>query len=67
VTSRRVKVHCVCEWPKRPKPPALPGFLCNGTGIQHCNGCGGDQCICVCGGERECPGCDACDATARDE
>jgi hypothetical protein len=35
---------------------------CNGVGLVHCQGCGGDQCICVCGGERECEGCDACAA-----
>jgi hypothetical protein len=34
---------------------------CAGTGILECSPpCGGDQCICLCGGERECPGCDLC-------
>lgn len=25
-----------------------------------CSGCGGDLCVCVCGGERECAGCEMC-------
>lgn len=35
---------------------------CAGTGVAHCSPpCGGDLCVCVCGGEAECDGCDACD------
>ena len=34
---------------------------CDGTGIRRCRGCGGDECVCQCGGERECLGCDECD------
>lgn len=39
---------CMCEW------------RCNGMGTLQCDGCGGDQCVCVCGGEDggDCPGCD---------
>jgi hypothetical protein len=36
---------------------------CSGLGTIYCDPpCGGDQCICLCGGERECPGCDSCGA-----
>lgn len=41
---------CMCEW------------RCNGMGGLVCDGCGGDQCVCVCGGEDggDCDGdCDA--------
>lgn len=35
---------------------------CSGTGVVHCSPpCGGDLCICVCGGEGPCDGCDACE------
>lgn len=47
---------CMCEWRG-----------CSGTGLEHCAGCGGDQCVCQCGGERECPGCDLCDPFDADE
>lgn len=34
---------------------------CSGTGVIHCSPpCGGDLCICVCGGETDCGGCAAC-------
>lgn len=34
---------------------------CGGTGYAHCSPpCGGEQCICVCGGEGPCPGCEEC-------
>ena len=33
---------------------------CSGVGILYCLGCGGDQCICRCGGERDCGGCVNC-------
>ena len=36
---------------------------CSGTGILHCLGCGGDLCVCRCGGESECYGCDMCEPT----
>lgn len=55
----RYRNRCVCDWPK-----ARDAVKCNGTGVQHCAGCGGDQCVCVCGGERECPGCAACEIAA---
>lgn len=37
---------CDCEW------------RCNGMGTLTCDGCGGDQCVCYCGGEYggDCPG-----------
>jgi hypothetical protein len=42
---------CVCEYPAS----------CGGLGVVSCDGCGGDQCVCRCGGELgECPGCDDC-------
>lgn len=34
---------------------------CGGLGTLHCTGCGGDLCICTCGGETECDGCDECE------
>lgn len=45
-------VRCICEWESG----------CAGTGVIHCMGCGGDQCICAVhhGGEETCPGCEAC-------
>ena len=40
---------------------------CSGTGVAHCSPpCGGDQCICACGGEATCYGCDACDGDGHD-
>jgi hypothetical protein len=42
---------CLCEWPES----------CGGLGVVQCEGCGGDQCICECGGECECFGCEDCD------
>lgn len=44
-------VDCMCIWPDE----------CGGTGILYCKGCGGDQCICKCCGERECGGCFWCE------
>lgn len=41
---------CMCEWPDG----------CGGLGTLICDGCGGDTCVCQCGGEMECPGCDEC-------
>lgn len=41
---------CMCVWESG----------CNGLGMVQCRGCGGDLCICLCGGERDCDGCDAC-------
>lgn len=37
---------------------------CNGAGTIYCVGCGGDLCICMCGGERPCEGCDWCTGDA---
>jgi hypothetical protein len=42
---------CICEFPSR----------CGGLGMLYCDGCGGDQCICICGGESECFGCPDCE------
>jgi hypothetical protein len=41
---------CMCEWPPD----------CGGLGVLQCDGCGGDLCVCVCGGECECYGCALC-------
>ena len=41
---------CGCEWE----------LGCGDTGYLHCEGCGGDACICACGGELECDGCAEC-------
>lgn len=43
--------ECCCEFPE----------VCNGGGVLHCDGCGGDFCICTCGGDAECLGCGNCD------
>lgn len=42
--------ECICEWPAD----------CGGSGGLNCQGCGGDLCVCVCGGESECFGCEMC-------
>lgn len=42
---------CLCTFPTD----------CAGTGLLICEGCGGDQCVCRCGGERPCQGCDWCE------
>ena len=43
-------MSCMCIW------------RCDGMGNAYCSGCGGDLCICVCGGEfRNCE-CDVCTA-----
>jgi hypothetical protein len=41
---------CMCEFDNE----------CNGLGTLQCRGCGGDACICICGGETECDGCQWC-------
>lgn len=41
---------CDCEFPDS----------CGGTHLLVCEGCGGDTCVCDCGGEQVCPGCDDC-------
>ena len=41
---------CMCEFPE----------TCGGLGALICDGCGGDLCVCICGGEIECPGCAEC-------
>lgn len=43
--------RCICEWPDS----------CGGTGEMECEGCGGDQCVCHCGGVYPCFGCPACE------
>lgn len=42
---------CTCDFQDR----------CGGLGVLFCDGCGGDLCICSCGGECDCYGCDDCD------
>ncbi len=51
----RKVVRCMCEWPDS----------CGGTGMLHCEGCGGDLCICKCSGEKPCPGCEECEFDER--
>ena len=41
---------CICEWP----------LDCDGSGTLECDHCGGDFCICLCGGEATCNGCQNC-------
>lgn len=45
-----MREQCICEWPDG----------CGGNGVLNCEGCGGDLCVCTCGGEAECFGCDEC-------
>lgn len=42
---------CMCDWPEG----------CAGLGTLYCSGCGGDLCVCVCGGGLECDGCEDCE------
>ena len=44
-------MSCMCEWPDG----------CGGIGTLYCEGCGGDQCVCRCGGEIPCDGCEECE------
>lgn len=41
---------CICDFPRD----------CAGLGMLLCEGCGGDMCVCPCGGDMDCPGCEAC-------
>lgn len=44
-------MSCICDWPDD----------CGGMRMLYCEGCGGgDTCVCLCGGESECYGCDQC-------
>lgn len=41
---------------------------CSGTGVLHCSPpCGGDLCVCICGGEEECDGCMYCTSSLDDD
>lgn len=42
--------NCICEWRGG----------CSGVGMLECTGCGGDLCVCLCGGEQDCDGCEDC-------
>ena len=42
---------CCCEFPD----------TCGGFGAVFCDGCGGDLCVCPCGGSRDCE-CEMCRA-----
>lgn len=42
---------CICDFQR----------TCCGTGMLLCDTCGGDFCVCPCGGQRECPGCPDCE------
>lgn len=44
-------MDCICDFPD----------TCSGSGFVSCGGCGGDLCICLCGGHSECYGCGMCD------
>lgn len=44
--------ECECDWPGG----------CGGLGVISCEGCGGDFCVCLCGGGSECFGCEDCNA-----
>lgn len=44
------QLSCVCEY----------RLNCGGLGLLDCLGCGGDLCVCRCGGEMECHGCEDC-------
>jgi len=48
---------CMCEWPDG----------CAGLGVLQCRGCGGDLCVCTCGGEIECDGCEDCSDGQRED
>ena len=48
------KNGCLCDFPPD----------CGGGGVRYCGGCGGDQCVCRCGGEVTCDifgSCEFCD------
>jgi hypothetical protein len=45
------RMKCICDWPDS----------CGGSGMLFCDGCGGDLCVCTCGGEMECLGCADCE------
>lgn len=49
-------LDCICEWPDG----------CAGLGVLYCDGCGGDLCVCGCGGESQCFGCDECEGIDSD-
>jgi hypothetical protein len=45
--------RCICDF----------GDDCDGSGVRHCEGCGGDFCVChAChgNGEVDCAGCEYC-------
>lgn len=48
---------CICEWPD----------TCGGLGSLSCDGCGGDNCVCICGGEMPCFGCEDCEGKSPDD
>ena len=48
---------CVCDFPD----------TCGGMGTLTCEGCGGDQCVCRCGGEYPCGGCEDCEDIDEDD
>ena len=44
------RFRCICDFPDG----------CGNLGILMCDGCGGDTCVCPCGGELDCHGCPEC-------
>jgi hypothetical protein len=50
-------MRCECDWPA----------TCGGLGVLVCGGCGGDLCVCPCGGEESCDGCAECEDDDIDE
>jgi hypothetical protein len=49
--------RCICDWPA----------TCGGSGVLTCRHCGGDFCVCRCGGESECYGCADCEDPVYDD
>lgn len=45
-------LECICDFEEG---------ACGGLTVVYCSGCGGDQCVCPCGGESECFGCSDCE------
>ena len=44
-------IACICDFPD----------TCGGLGSLSCGGGGGDLCVCECGGEIGCLGCNECE------
>ena len=54
--------HCLPDEDPQPDPcMCIWRRTCGGLGYLECRGCGGDNCICTCGGETDCDGCEDCE------